>query len=313
MCAYWLDRNINSISTAYIDTKDLSYRNVKVGSVTFDFACEKKRVVYAYYDSTPGGQLTQKLWKEIESSTTKDRPFYENEYVVCTVNRVPEYRDVVNGGMFSICDSSYVPLYIKWIYGRQYQQYCGSQIFKDIVSSRKYRMIFLGTQQKILDSLQRNLMQMNPAVRDMTFVELPFCSADEFDYESIARMIEADGADIVWVALGAPKQEYFMSRLKPHLKHGVMIAVGAAFKFYSGVDEKRAPKWMVDHHLEFVYRLGRDPKKQFRRCYHILATLPGLLLAERKRKRNKQITGQCGRRHSPVFRQNIVNNNNHQN
>lgn len=90
MCAYWLDRNINSISTAYIDTKDLSYRNVKVGSVTFDFACEKKRVVYAYYDITPGGKLTQELWKEIENSTTKDRPFYENEYIICTINRVPD-------------------------------------------------------------------------------------------------------------------------------------------------------------------------------------------------------------------------------
>ncbi|MCQ4022099.1 MULTISPECIES: hypothetical protein [unclassified Ruminococcus] len=90
MCAYWLEKNINSISTEYIDTKDLSYQNVKVGDVTFDFACEKKRAVYAYYDSTPGGKLTQKLWKEIENSTTKDRPFYENEYVICTVNRVPD-------------------------------------------------------------------------------------------------------------------------------------------------------------------------------------------------------------------------------
>ena len=42
------------------------------------------------YDTTPSGKLTQKLWKEIESSTTKDRPFYENEYVICTVNRVPD-------------------------------------------------------------------------------------------------------------------------------------------------------------------------------------------------------------------------------
>lgn len=90
MCVFWLDKNINSISTDYIDTKDLSYRNVKVGNVTFDFAYEKKRAVYAYYDTTPGGKLTQKLWKEIESSTTKDRPFYENEYVICTVNRVPD-------------------------------------------------------------------------------------------------------------------------------------------------------------------------------------------------------------------------------
>ena len=90
MCAYWLDKNVNSISTDYIDTKDLSYRNIKIGDVTFDFACEKKRAVYAYYDATPGGRLTQKLWKEIEKSTTKDRPFYENEYVICTVNRVPD-------------------------------------------------------------------------------------------------------------------------------------------------------------------------------------------------------------------------------
>ena len=93
-------------------------------------------------------------------------------------------------------------------------------------------------------------------------------------------MIEADHADIVWVALGAPKQEYFMHRLKPHLNHGVMIAVGAAFKFFSGVTAKRAPQWMVDSHLEFIYRLTQEPKKQFNRCYHIVKTLPGLLYSE---------------------------------
>lgn len=90
MCDYWLGENLNSISTEYIDTKNSSYHNVKVGNVTFDFACEKKQAVYAYYDTTPGGKLTQKLWNEIENSTTKKRPFYENEYVICTVNRVPD-------------------------------------------------------------------------------------------------------------------------------------------------------------------------------------------------------------------------------
>ena len=90
MCDYWLEKNLNSISTEYIDTKNSSYHNVKVGNVTFDFACEKKQAVYAYYDITPGGKLTQKLWNEIENSTTKKRPFYENKYVICTVNRVPD-------------------------------------------------------------------------------------------------------------------------------------------------------------------------------------------------------------------------------
>lgn len=90
MCTFWLKENIHSISTEYIDAKDLTYQNIKVGEVTFDFACEKKRAVYAYYDTTLDGKLTQKLWKEIEKSTTKDRPFYENEYIICTVNRVPD-------------------------------------------------------------------------------------------------------------------------------------------------------------------------------------------------------------------------------
>ncbi len=72
------------------------------------------------------------------------------------VNRNPEYLDVVNGGMFSICDSSYVPLYIKWIYGKRFPQYCGSSIFKDIVSSRRYRMIFLGSSSEILKGLKKH-------------------------------------------------------------------------------------------------------------------------------------------------------------
>lgn len=208
--------------------------------------------------------------------------------VLNVANRNPDYWKVVNGGMFSICDSSYVPLYIRWIYGKRYKQYCGSQIFMDIIRGRKYRMIFLGTQQKTLNVLQRNLTEWNPDVEGMTFHELPFCTIDEFDYPGIARMIEQDGADIIWVALGAPKQEYFMSRLKPYLHHGVMIAVGAAFKFYSGIDEKRAPQWMLNLHLEFVYRIIRDPKKQLKRCGWIVMTLPGLLYAEWRRKNNNK-------------------------
>ena len=195
-------------------------------------------------------------------------------------NRTPEYLKVIRDGMFAICDSSYVPLYIKWLYGKKFSQYSGSEIFEDIIRSRRYRMIFLGTQQSILDGLKKTLTGWNPEVEHMSFHELPFCSVDEFDYKAIARMIEADHADIVWVALGAPKQEYFMHRLKPHLNHGVMIAVGAAFKFFSGVTAKRAPQWMVDSHLEFIYRLTQEPRKQFNRCYHIVKTLPGLLYSE---------------------------------
>lgn len=210
--------------------------------------------------------------------------------IMNTANRNAEYCEIINGGLFSICDSGYVPLYINWIYGEKYEQYCGSEIFLDIVASRKYRMIFLGTQQKILDGLKSNLKTINSDVENMTFQELPFCKISEFDYPGIAKMIEEDGADIIWIALGAPKQEYFMSYLKPHLKHGVMIAVGAAFKFHSGIGEKRAPEWMVRNHLEFVHRIGKDPGKQLRRCFHIVRTLPGLLYNEWKARKSDSLS-----------------------
>ena len=74
-----------------------------------------------------------------------------------------------------------------------------------------------------------------------------------------------------------------MNRLLPHLKSGVMLGVGAVFKFYSGTDESRCPNWIQKHHLEFAYRIYQDPKKQLKRCFWILRTLPGLYLEERKR------------------------------
>ena len=205
--------------------------------------------------------------------------------VLNTANRDKEYLNVVNSGMFAICDSSWVPLYLKSIYGIKYEQYCGAEIFKDIVSSRKYRMIFMGTQQATLDALQKELQVMNPDVKDMKFVELPFRDVDGFDYHEIAQMIKEDGAKIIWVALGAPKQEKFMNRLLPYLESGIMLGVGAVFKFYSGTDESRCPVWIQKNHLEFVYRIFQDPKKQLRRCFWIVATLPKLYFEELKRKK----------------------------
>lgn len=230
----------------------------------------------------------EKVHKAIEDQLSRDSSDYicvADGVIANTVHRMKEYCDVINGGMFSICDSSYVPLYIRIIYKKKRKQYCGSQIFEDIIKSRKYRMYFLGSQQEILSALRQNLVKWNPDIADMTFAELPFCDVEDFDFPSIAESIQRDQSDIIWVSLGAPKQEYFMNRLKPHLNHGVMIAVGAAFKFFSGLEEKRAPKWMVRHHLEFVFRILQDPYKQIKRCSKIILTLPTMLYKEAKRKR----------------------------
>lgn len=211
--------------------------------------------------------------------------------ILATVQRDSAYRQIVYESLFAICDSGWVPLYLKRIHGIQRKQYCGAQIFKDIVTEGKYNMAFLGTDDTTLANLKSAITPWNPRVENMPFTALPFLPAEDFDYPAIAARLNEQGAEIIWVALGAPKQEIFMNRLRPHLKKGVMIGVGAVFNYYSG-QVKRAPHWMVACKLEFAYRLLAEPEKQLSRCKSILTTLPLVFRIEKERKLIARLTKQ---------------------
>ena len=79
--------------------------------------------------------------------------------ILAMVNSNREYCRVIDGSLFSICDSSWVPVFIRWIYGKKFNAYRGSDIFSDIVKSRKYRMLFLGTNVQTLNALKSNLVK----------------------------------------------------------------------------------------------------------------------------------------------------------
>ncbi|MBR1838759.1 MAG: WecB/TagA/CpsF family glycosyltransferase [Bacteroidaceae bacterium] len=219
----------------------------------------------------------------IDERLACNRPGYicvSDGVILNTVHRSAAYRQVVQDSMFCVCDSSYVPLYIKWIYKKEHQQLSGTELTRLIVESQRYKMAFIGGDQNILTALQAQLTKLNPAVSDMLFMELPFCHVADFDYTDIAARLNAYSPDIIFVSLGAPKQEIFMHYLLPHLERGVAIAVGAAFKFHAGIEERRAPEWMVRHHMEWLFRIFQDPKKQIPRCFWILRTTPGILFHE---------------------------------
>ena len=231
----------------------------------------------------------QTIWMQIDEQLQKEGARYicvADGNILQMVHKDLEYRRIVNESLFSICDSSWVPVFLKRLYGFEYQQYCGSQIFEDLTDRKQYRQFFIGTSQQILDGLRKELSKIDPSVSNMTFFAPPFCKVEDFDYPAIAKMINEDNPDIIWVALGAPKQENFMYRLQPYLKRGMMIGVGAVFNFYCGLENapKRAPKWMVDHHMEFVYRVFSEPKKQLQRCHQIVVTLPKIYREEKRKK-----------------------------
>ncbi len=197
--------------------------------------------------------------------------------------------EVLDQALFCTCDSGWVPMYLRWIYGIDRKQYSGTELFRDVIGKKKYTMMFLGTSNAILKPLREHLSESDDRIADMSFVSLPFRPVEGFDYEKIATQINEENPDIIWVSLGMPKQEIFMHNLLPMIHQGVLVGVGAAFKFMSGLSgHKRAPQWMIRLKLEWLYRILSEPKKQLGRCWLIVRTTPGILRREYQlKKKNK--------------------------
>ncbi len=109
------------------------------------------------------------------------------------------------------------------------------------------------------------------------FAELTFAGCEapprlperpRFDADTAER-IESSGARMVFVGLGCPKQEYWIAAHAPRLS-AVLVGVGAAFEYNAGL-ARRAPPWMRDHGLEWLYRLARNPRRLWKRY---LTTIP---------------------------------------
>lgn len=124
--------------------------------------------------------------------------------------------------------------------------------------------LFGGTgeiQQRIMDRAARELPTLRFAGRSTP----PFTAFENMDLTGEAERINASGAHIVMVSLGCPKQEKWMAAMKGRV-NAVMLGIGGAFLLYAGID-KRAPKWMRDLSLEWVYRLALEPRRLFKRYF----------------------------------------------
>lgn len=91
----------------------------------------------------------------------------------------------------------------------------------------------------------------------------PYRDLTDDDVDALADRIRASGAQIVWVGLGTPRQDYLVPRLAARLPVAV-VPVGAAFDFWAG-QVAEAPRWLHGSGLEWVYRLLREPRRLWRR------------------------------------------------
>ena len=193
-----------------------------------------------------------------------------------------KYRSIIEGAFINSCDGSSICTLAKKIYGGNLESVNGPEIFARYIKI-PYKQVILGNTEEIVQMVRDKMRSENIDDSHIYHMQLPFCSADEFDYENIAKKINTDGYDIIWVSLGNPKQEIFMSKLLPYINNGVLFGIGAALNFWTG--ELSLPKFHIGS-LRFIWltRLFEDPKRQFKMNLQILKSLPKMYQEEVKRK-----------------------------
>lgn len=180
--------------------------------------------------------------------------------------RDAEYRKIQNGGAMALPDGQPLSIVSRMRGYHDARRVPGPDLMPAIMKlseEKGYTHYFYGSTEDTLDKLKKALLKKYPKLRIAGMYSPPFRELEKEEDERIIADINASGADFIWVALGAPKQEIWMHRHKDRVC-GLMIGVGAAFDFIAGT-VKRAPMWMQKLCLEWVFRIMQDPKRMIPR------------------------------------------------
>lgn len=187
------------------------------------------------------------------------------------------FREIVNEASLVLPDGAGVVLGAK-ILGRPLKEKVAGIDFADRLAGELAQtggtLYLLGGKPGIGEKAAENLRKKHPGLR--------ICGvADGYFQEEapvIAKINEAK-PDVLFVCLGAPKQERFMAAHRAELDVGLMIGLGGSLDGFAGT-VKRAPKWMIRCNLEWFYRLCKEPRRLGR-----MMRLPKFVLACKKQRR----------------------------
>lgn len=131
-------------------------------------------------------------------------------------------------------------------------------------SGRGYRHFFYGGAPGVAETLAGKLTAQFPGHAIVGALSPPYRPLTPEEDRATVSAIEASRPDILWVGLGTPKQERWMFEHYQQLHAPVLIGVGAAFDLLTG-RVRRAPSWMSEHGLEWLFRLSQEPGRLWRR------------------------------------------------
>jgi N-acetylglucosaminyldiphosphoundecaprenol N-acetyl-beta-D-mannosaminyltransferase len=127
-----------------------------------------------------------------------------------------------------------------------------------LASEKNYSIFLLGSRDEIVEKTKDTLISRFPGLR-IAGVRNGYDLNDEV----VVRKINNSGAQILFIAMGSPKQELWMDKNKDDLNVNIFQGVGGSFDVIGGFI-KRAPSWMQKIGLEWLHRLILEPKRIFR-------------------------------------------------
>lgn len=178
-----------------------------------------------------------------------------------------KYRQVVNNADMVIPDG----MPIVWIAKAKGQKEIGRVYGPDMMKRicvdpclAHWRHFFFGATSETLELLRKRLKIVNPDIKICGSYAPPFRDRAVKEDDSIIQMINDAQPDIVWVGIGAPKQDYWMVLNRDQLNVPVIIGIGAAFDFLAGL-KPMAPEWVQQIGMEWFFRLCCEPRRLWRR------------------------------------------------
>ena len=178
-------------------------------------------------------------------------------------------------------------IWISRLYGTPIKEkIAGSDLFPslcELAAERGYTMFFLGAPEGVAAKAAKNLQERLPGLQVVGTYSPPYgFENDEAEIRKIIDMIKSVRPHILIVALGCPKQELFIYHYAEELHVPLSLGLGATLNFAAGT-VKRAPKWMTNHGLEWLYRATQE-RRLIKRYAMNLLRLPWLIIKYWPRK-----------------------------
>ena len=137
--------------------------------------------------------------------------------------------------------------------------------FFELSRQKGFTHYFYGDTDQTLTLASEQIQKKHPGARVVGTYSPPFRELSPEEDAQVVEMINRANPDVLWVALGLPKQERWIVAHRERLKSPVIVAVGAALKFHSG-KVVPSPPWASKAGLEWLWRLLHEPRTVWRRA-----------------------------------------------